>query len=391
MADRNLIQFIRNNKLVYQVFAKCGHLAVNTMKHFIVPDDHLILFNSFGGKKYDDSPRAIYELMKKDRRFKDYKLVWVLNDPEQYHEIKHKIKSDGIKFLVMALKARCWISNTSMQRGIDFKGKNTYSFNTWHGTPLKKMGAAINENYDNTIVKNNDTVLAQGQFEIDRLCEAWKVTDKRFKLFGLPRNDVLAHVSDEQKKNTKRKLGIPEDKAVILYAPTYRDYNTGVAKNVKQDIPIDYKYWEKKLGERFVVLFRAHYEVAKYTKLPETSLWRDVSDYAYLNDLMIASDLLVSDYSSLMFDYSILEQPILGFAYDYDEYSEKRGMYFDIRKEITVFSDSRDLADYITSMDTASEILKCKAFKDKYINECGNAAKKSVDWIYSVLNHKDAL
>ena len=390
MADRGLIQFVRNNKWIYKSFAKGGFHALHALKLFVRPDDHLILFNSFGGKKYDDSPRAIYEMMRKDARFKGYKLVWALNNPEQFPEIKRKVKSDSLQYFITALKARCWISNTSIQRGIDFKGKNTYSFNTWHGTPLKKMGAAKQDDYDNTIIKNNDTVLAQGRFEIDRLCEAWRVTDERFKLFGLPRNDVLANVTPGQKKKLRKKLGIPEDKTVIFYAPTYRDYNTDAMKSVQLNIPIDYDYWEKILGDKYIVLFRAHYEVAKYNKLPDTGLWRDVSDYEYLDDLMMVSDVLISDYSSLMFDYSIMEQPILGYTYDYQEYSEKRGMYFDIRKEITSFSDSKELVDYLISMDSQYETEKCKEFKNKYIDECGSATKKSVDWIYRVLSKEDS-
>lgn len=388
MAERGLIQFVRNNKWIYTVFAKGGHCALNMMKLFIVPDDHLILFNSFGGKKYDDSPRAIYELMKDDPRFSNYKLVWALNSPEKYPNIENKVKCDSLQYFVKALKARCWISNTSIQRGINFKGKNTYSFNTWHGTPLKKMGAAIQENYDNTIIKNNDTVLAQGRFEIERLCEAWRITDERFKLFGLPRNDVLANVSAKQKNILREKLGIPKDKIVVLYAPTFRDYDTDSLKSVQLNIPIDYEYWENLLGSKYLVLFRAHYEVSKHNKLPDTRLWMDVSDYEYLNDLMIVSDLLISDYSSIMFDYSILERPILGYTYDYQEYSKKRGMYFDIRNEINCFDDSRKLADYLLSMDMTREITRCKEFKNRYVQECGNASKRSVDWIYSVLNRE---
>ena len=389
MNKNSLIQIIKHNKLIYKVFSASGKAALSLMKAFVRGRDDLILFNSFGGKKFDDSPKAIYELMKKDPRFDRYELLWAFNDPSKFPEVENSIKSDGFGYFVNALKARCWISNSSVQRGIDFKGRNTYSFNSWHGSAIKKMGLDSSPDFDNKIVRNNDTVLAQGRHDIDVFTKAWSLPESVFKVFGLPRNDELAHVTKERRNELRTQLGIPEGKKVILYAPTFRDYQLDSMSRVTMSLPIDYDHWERKLGDEWVFLLRAHYEVAKRSKLPDTPMWIDVSDYPSLNDLMIATDVLISDYSSLIFDYSILEKPVLIYAYDYDEYEEKRGMYFDIRKEFTSFEDDAAMADHIEHLDAEKESEKARAFKRKYVEECGHAAERSVDFIYSVLNGEE--
>ena len=361
-------------------------LFLKVLKLFCKPDDRLILFNSFGGKKYDDSPKAIYEKMLRDKRFAGYRLVWAFDHPGSFPEVKNKIKNDGLKYFITALKARCWVSNSSIQRGIDFKGKNTFSLNTWHGTPLKKMGADISGNYDNRIINNCDVILAQGDFEINIFSKAWNIPKNRFALTGYPRNDALCFVDEEKRAAVRNKLGIPADKKAILYAPTFRDYNLNELRQVMMRFPLDCPYWEVNLEDDWVFILRAHYEVSKQVHLPENSFWVDHSGYESLDDLMIASDILITDYSSIMFDYSLLGKPILGFVYDYDEYAEKRGMYFDVRDEITCFYEDHALVDYLACIDYEKEKMKSTAFCDKYIGEKGHAAEKAADIIYKAIN-----
>ena len=151
-------------------------------------------------------------------------------------------------------------------------------------------------------------------------------------------------------------------------------------------VPIDFQSWHEILGDQFIVLFRAHYEVAKHTELPKDGNWLDVSTYPHLNELMMAADILVSDYSSIFFDYSITEKPMFHFAYDYDEYNRKRGLYFDIRKELSGACVSDELARLIATMDFENEVAKCKAFRDKYVEAYGTATQQSVEWIATQLN-----
>ena len=117
---------------------------INVLKLFVLPDNKLILFNSYAGRKYDDSPKAIFLSMKNDSRFKGYRFVWAFHDPSKYDVADcEKIKTDGLKYFVTALKARVWITNSSFERGLRFKGRRTFYLNTWHGSPIKKMGSDI--------------------------------------------------------------------------------------------------------------------------------------------------------------------------------------------------------------------------------------------------------
>ena len=148
--------------------------------------------------------------------------------------------------------------------------------------------------------------------------------------------------------------------------------------------PINLKLWEEKLGRNYVLLFRAHYEVVKVMNVTSNEFVRDVSAYPVLNELMIVSDILISDYSSIYFDYSVMDKPMLCFAYDYDEYQSKRGMYFDVRKELECTDmDTEDkVIQEILSMDLEKRIAVTRSFRDKYVTSFGTATKQSLYLIY---------
>lgn len=378
------MEIAKHNKIIYRAYRLLGTVLVSVLKYIVIPDPDLILFNSFGGKKYDDSPKAIYEMMLKDKRFKNYKLVWAFHNPVE-HPVHRKIKTDCLKYYITALKARCWVSNSSMQRGLVFKGRKTFSFNTWHGTPLKDM--SVHNGQVNSVMDQCDVILAQSKFEVKAFCECWKIKQNKYRIFGLPRNDELSCDTPDMIKKIRKKLQIPEGKTVILYAPTFRDYLIDNKDNCMLEVPFDYGYWEKTFGDNIYFIMRVHYEVAKHNKLPENSIWHDYSDYPCLNDLMLAADILISDYSSIMFDFSIRNRPIINYIYDYEEYSEKRGMLFDIRKWLPYAKTSQELADVIKNLDYNENISKVEKFRETFVEEYGNATRKSVDYIYEKIKH----
>ena len=150
---------------------------------------------------------------------------------------------------------------------------------------------------------------------------------ENYLLSGYPRNDPLAKANEETKREMRRKIGIPVDKIVLLYAPTFREYERDASLNCVLKPPVSFKKWREQLGNEYQILMRCHYEVTKlFSDEIDGEFVIDVSDYPTLNELMIASDALITDYSSIMFDYSILDRPIYIFAYDYDEYEAKRGI-----------------------------------------------------------------
>lgn len=378
-------------KLIYKIYSFVGSSLIRILKIFIKPDDKLILFVSFGGKKFDDSPRAIYDVMIKDERFKEYKLVWAFHEPNKFY-LDSKVKIDTIQYYIIALKARVWITNSTVERGLNFKGINTFYFNTWHGTPIKKMGVDIplsNESFNiSKQWKNIDIMTSQSNYEAGIFSRVFNIERSKFLVCGLPRNDELYQLRNEAKKDLLTKMGLPLDKKIILYAPTFREYKKDEGLNCIMKPPIDLNKWENEIGDKYIVLIRAHYEVAKVLNVTFNNKFAyDFSGYPSLNDLMLVSDLLISDYSSIFFDYSILNRPMFYFTYDYDEYEKKRGLYFDIRRELCGTSkNEEELLDLIKNSSYDINIGKVRRFREKYVESYGNATKYSLDVIINNIN-----
>lgn len=380
---QKLVNFLKYNKAAYAVYYRVMSFCMNVLKLFVGTDDKLILFNSFAGRKYDDSPKAIYEEMKQDPRFRNHKLVWAFHQPEKY-DVPQKIKTDGFKYFKTALAARVWVTNSSVERGLNFTGKHTFYFNTWHGTPMKKMGSDIgagNAAFANTGDNHFDVMMSQGRFETEVFSRAFRIPKEKFLEAGLPRNDILANYTEEQRAAIRARLGIKQNQTVVLYCPTFREYDRDEGLGVVMAPPMDLKKWEHKLGEGYVLLVRAHYEVSRVMRIEENAFVRNMTDYPDLNDLFIAADILVSDYSSVFFDYSIMGKPMLHFCYDYEKYSSKRGMYFDIREKVSGGVAEDQVIEMIQNMDKEAERKKTVAFRNQYVNFYGSAAKAAVDCI----------
>lgn len=382
---QKIISIIKYNKVVYRVYYCIASLFVRVLKMFVKPDENLILFNSFAGRKFDDSPRAIFEVMRKDPRFREYKFVWAFHQPDKFSvEGAEKIKTDGLCYFITALKARAWITNSSVERGLGFKGKKTFYLNTWHGSPIKKMGSDIakdNQSFTGGTKKTVDIMNTQSYFEADIFSKCFEIPRERFIEVGLPRNDELANYSERERIELRRRLGIPQDKVVLLYCPTFREYEKDSNLGVVLAPPMNLNKWEYELGDRFILLFRAHYEVSKVMNVEENEFVRNVTDYQSLNDLMIVSDILISDYSSVYFDYSIMDKGMIHFTYDYALYEKNRGMYFDVRDYLDGSDNEDDLISLIQNFEYSNEVEKTRLFRRKFVNFYGNASKQTVDCI----------
>ena len=158
--------------------------------------------------------------------------------------------------------------------------------------------------------------------------------------------------------------------------PTFREYDKNKGETYISP-PINIQKWKKKLQDDYILLFRAHYEINKILKIKNDDFICDVSNYEYLNDLLKISDVLISDYSSVIFDFSILERPIYSFAYDYEKYIKERGIYIDITKELPngICKTEDDLLEKILSCNYEQECIKTRKFKEKYIEVYGNATQ----------------
>lgn len=392
MNKRSIINIVKYSRVVYMLYFYIGSGLIRLLGLITSIRPKRIVFSSFGGRKYDDSPRCIFEAMLNDSRFDDYEFIWALGKPEDYVINRaRKVKCDSLEYYKVLMSASVWVTNSSMERGLSFKPKNIFNFNTWHGTALKLMGSDIgkdNTSFGSLSKKNhNDIMLAQGQYDVDVFSRVFGVPKDNFRIIGLPRNDELVYYNTlDTRRIIRMKLGIPDDKKVILYAPTFREYNKDAGKNCKMSLPINLNNWVDKLGDNYMLLIRAHYEVVKMMNIEDTGAVKNVSSYPNLNELMIASDMLISDYSSIFFDYSILDKPMLCYAYDYDKYVSHRGLYFDVRNKIQSCCNEEELINLILSLDVDKAIENTRIFKKQYVEVFGNASKLSVDIIWDYLN-----
>ncbi|KRD24259.1 MULTISPECIES: bifunctional glycosyltransferase/CDP-glycerol:glycerophosphate glycerophosphotransferase [unclassified Streptomyces] len=256
---------------------------------------------------------------------------------------------------------------------------------TQHGTPLKHMGLDLQERP--AAARDMDFAeLLRGVDKWDYVLSAnrhttltWeRVYPGRYETleYGYPRNDVLLRATGADVARLRESLGIPRGTVAVLYAPTHRDYRR------LQRCHLDLERVMRRLGPRFVVLARAHY-------WQESPLERgtpgviDVSDHPSVESLCLASDALLTDYSSLMFDYANLDRPIVIHADDWEAYEAARGTYFDLRSfpPGAVARSEDELIDIFTTghwRGSRSAQLRA-AFRERFCpHDDGRAAERVV-------------
>lgn len=370
---------LKHNILIQRIYKTTFSFIFRFIGLFIKIDNKLILFNAHG-KKYNDSPRAIYEYMCQNDFYKEFKFVWALDEPSNY-DLKnaYKVKMDSASYFIIALKAKYWISCVNIERGLNFKKKETIYLNTWHGTPIKYIGNAVSgrRDFDFSTI---DLFCYSGMYEKKIYLRDFNIPERSLLLSGLPRNDELYNVSLNKVKNYKKELKLPEDKKVILYAPTWRD-SKDKGNSYSLNPPIDISFLEEELKDEYVLLLRTHSYTNNLMGFNFNEFARDYSAFPDINKLLMVADVLVSDYSATIFDYSILEKPIICFAYDYYEYTKERGLYINLKKEFPggIISTQEELVKKLKTMDYKKECKRIKSFKETYLQVGGDATKKCIE------------
>lgn len=306
-------------------------------------DSKLIIFESFLGKQYSCNPRAIYEYLKENHP--EYKMYWSV-DPKYSSSFTGKdveiLYRFSIKWLLVMARAKYWVFNSRMPGWIPKPSHTTY-LQTWHGTPLKKLAADMDEvHMPGTTTENYKANFLRESSRWDYLISPNEYSTKIFKRAfnfkkemiesGYPRNDYLYNCNDERTiKDIKIKLGIPQDKKVLLYAPTWRDNDFYQVGKYKFDLKLDLDMIREKLGNEYVILLRMHYLIAENMDITSYEGFAyNVSQHEDIRDLYLISDILITDYSSVFFDFANLRRPMIFFVYDIEQYRDQlRGFYFD--------------------------------------------------------------
>ena len=308
-------------------------------------EDKTIIFCCFNGKSYSCSPKAIYEYMSNNKTYEDYKFVWSFKNPEKYKELENNnntivIKHNSKTYQKYLAKAKYWIFNYKIPDYI-YPKKNQVFVQCWHGTPLKRLGCDL-IHFDNVLntmkgIKKRYKIeaskftyfLSPSKFASEKFISAWNLKEigKENIIIeeGYPRNDFLFNFTEEDKQKIKQKLGIEKDeRKIILYAPTYRSnqHQTGVGYVYKEEV--DFERLQKEIGQDYIILFRPHYFIANVFDFEKyKGFVYNVSDIDDINELYIITDLLITDYSSVFFDFANLKRPMIFYMYDLAHYRDE--------------------------------------------------------------------
>jgi CDP-glycerol glycerophosphotransferase len=365
---------VKHNQFLGIIYLTIFRFLFNVLQKFIKIDPKLILLTSYSGRQVSDSPFQIYKDLKADPRFSDYKFLWGVVDKNDADQIptNEKVEIDSIKFIFKLLKSKYWISNTSIERLINFDHRDHVYINTWHGIPMKHLGP--DESNLEFLVKNwfhtvkFDLLYSSGDYDQQIFKRIFPQTEKIVKL-GLPRNKELLvkETIDKKRCELSKRLHLDPNKETLLYAPTFREYNNVGNTNVFT-FPFDKKTIHK-INQKYNFLVRGHYFIEDLRYNSDENSFVDVSSYPDINDLFAISDVLISDYSSLIFDYSLLQnRRIILYLSDIDEYIQHRGFYLDPRElDITRAFNLSELMDALFDYDINAEWNKTKK-----LSECFN-------------------
>ncbi len=310
-------------------------------------DLKLAVFESFQGRSYSCSPKAIYEYMLSDPAFADYRYVWIFRDTSahgNFPENTQLLKYGSYESLQAYARAGTWIVNSRLRDFIAPRPEQKY-IQCLQGTPFKKIGCdAVRAGSDAPTVEDTHLeyvkeaqkiykFISPGKFTTEKLISAFDLKkygkEDRIIQQGYPKNDALFNTPLENVEKIKADLNIPKNKKVVLYCPTYRDYQFN-GNGYSQKIGMNLDSLKNKLENDAVILFRAHYLVTDNFNFEKyEGFVIDVSKYDDINHLFLASDILITDYSSVFFDYANLNRPIIFYHYDLEEYKNNiRDFYF---------------------------------------------------------------
>lgn len=320
-----------------------------------------IIFGSFMGRSFSCSPRALFETMQADEHYADYEFFWVFKEDVienyRYLEVDYRnltlVARGSDEYYRACAQSKHWVTNSRSPEYLLPKEDQVY-VQCWHGTPLKRLGNDIVLGTTNAL--NSSEEMAQ-RYRIESSKWSYLVSPSRFtsdcltSAFGLdkewardnileigyPRNDAIVNTCSDDaklaalKERMTREFGIARGKKLLLYAPTWRDseYKSGVG--YVQDVMIDFDLLQRELGDEWVVLFRPHYFVAnEFDFAKYEGFVVNAAHVADVNELYCIADVLMTDYSSVFFDYACTGRPMVFFQPDLADYQKHvRGFYLD--------------------------------------------------------------
>lgn len=351
-----------------------------------------IVFTSYLGKQYSCNPKYISEYIQKHAP--EYELVWAFQSPEEYSELEkygiRLVKYNSFTFIRLCLSSGYIITNVRDMNHIPFTHRQTV-INTWHGGgAYKTVGSSTavqtpSEQFRQKIArKTNLTFLSSSKAFTDLTLKESFHHNGNILECGMPRNDILIHPADSDlRKKVLDHFHLPADQKLLIYAPTYRENKTA------SDYAFDTKAVKAMLSQRFggnwSILFRCHYYIVEDAK-NLSSDYINASDYPDMQELLYAANMLITDYSSSIWDFSFTGRPCLLYATDLNDYQVSQGFYSDIHTwPFPLAESNQELLDNIQhfSFDTYTKAIQ-QHHEDLGSYESGTACWEVLKYIRQV-------
>lgn len=351
-------------------------------------DKNKVVFSSYYGRGYSDSPKAVAdELLKRN----GYKIYWLLSRDAGKSSLPEgikPIKTESISGIWHEATAGFWIDNCRKWSFTE-KGKNQYYIQTWHGFPLKRIekdaGDALEEGYITSSIKDagmTDLMISNSSFLTGIYRSSFWYNGEILEC-GFPRNDILVKGDKNITEKIYSKYSIDKDTKILLYAPTFRK-DKGL-----EVYDVDYKACTEALSGRFggnwIVFAKLHPNVAsKSSQLKlDPRYVIDASAHADIQELYTASAALLSDYSSVMFDYIATKKPCFLYVNDIENYKGDRNFYFDMGLlPFSLAVNNHELTENIMAFDEAVQSKNTDEFCRQFgISETGKASCAVADKI----------
>lgn len=392
---REEIKRLAEKNKVLNRFIDCGFMISGlfvTILSFIMRifpiQENKIVCSSWKGKRCGDNPLYIAEEI--IRKYPKYEIVWLLNK-DFNQELPMGIRradNTPISAIYELVTAKVWIDSNTKQLGL-LKRKGQLYLQTWHGSyGIKKLYGDILEKLrfiEKVYMQYNSKIMdimVSNSRQTSEIYHRAMWFDGKILEYGSPRNDIYFKNDNEILDKVHKYFGV-ENKKIVLYAPTFRN-------NLKvNQFDLDFyrlkKCLERRFGSEWVVMIRLHphnlCEAKEYIEYSECI--KNASEYNDMQELMVASDILITDYSSCMFDFVTTGKICFLYATDFDKYKEERDYYFDLRE--LPFLMAKDNDEMEKNIDLFDEIKYKeelnKLFEQVGLCETGHASEKVADYI----------
>lgn len=354
-------------------------------------DDTLVLFESFLGKSYAGNPRYIYEALHRMRP--DLRCVWAYSGRESIPGNPQRIARGSAEYYRLLATAKYRVNNIRFP--VPGRKPQTCYFQTWHGTPLKRLGYDIEVDGPEADARESfhaesqgwTTLLSPNPFSTQTLRRAFRYDGQALEA-GYPLTDPLLDPGLDRTALAGR-LGLPADARFILYAPTWRDHKPLGNWRFDLDLQLDLQAVSAALAPGQILLLRGHHLVA--SRLDQAALPHNVRDVSGVDDISLLcaiADILVTDYSSVFFDYAVTGRPILFYCYDLEQYeTQVRGLYLDVDHDLPgpVARTTAELVRLLTTLPQVQEqyAQRYAAFRERFcaLND-GQVAQRVVQAVF---------